>query len=109
MLCSLGRLQWTDNTVAADWANDLLSRANRFIHERTINETQQSIAFLKAKVEKTDAVELRTAIFLMIQAKVSEAMMASVRQDYAFAIIDPAVEPLPSNRFRRPWARHVSD
>jgi uncharacterized protein involved in exopolysaccharide biosynthesis len=93
-------IEWFDRTLAADWANDLISRANDYIRNRTIKESRESISFLEAESKKTNVVELQQVIYSVIESKISEIMMANVRKEYAFTVIDPAVAPDATSHVR---------
>ena len=76
---------------AADWANELVARANRVVRDRTINETRQQIAYLEEQVAKTPLVELQQAIYRLLEQQYKKIMVAEVTEQYALRVIDPAV------------------
>lgn len=94
-------IEWPDRTLVAKWANSLVALANDSIRKRNIDEARRSIAFLEGELGKTNVVERQQIIYRLIESKTSEIMMASARQEYAFIIVDPAVEPGSTN-FVRP-------
>jgi uncharacterized protein involved in exopolysaccharide biosynthesis len=89
----LVRIEWQDREVAAKWANELIARLNHTLRARRMGEIDKNMGFLKKELETAQVVELRTAIAEVMQAQVSERMLASVRQEYALKIIDPALPP----------------
>ena len=94
-------IEWPDRRVVADWANDLVARANELMRARVIGEAQRSIAFLEDELKKTSVVERQQIIYRLIESKTGEIMMANARNDYAFVVVDPAVMPEPG-QFVRP-------
>ena len=84
---------WKDPVVAARWANLMVERANRDLRARAIRDAEASKAYLNAELGKTDVVELRQSIYRLLENQIKTVMLASVRPDYAFRIIDPAVPP----------------
>ena len=84
---------WKDPVVAARWANLMVERANRDLRARAIGDAEASKAYLNAELAKTDVVELRQSVYRLIENQIKTIMLASVRPDYAFRIIDPAVPP----------------
>jgi uncharacterized protein involved in exopolysaccharide biosynthesis len=84
-------VEWRDPQMAADWANDIVARANEYIRTRTITENRDSVAFLESELRKTDVVAVQQAISRLIEAKVGETVLANVRKEYAFAVVDSAV------------------
>ena len=100
----LVRIEWNDREQAAKWANQIIARLNQTLRARRMGEIDKNMGFLKKELETAQVVELRTAIAEVMQAQVSERMLASVRQEYALKIIDPA---LPSDEDRPIRPRRV--
>ncbi len=86
-------IEWKDPEQAARWANLLVARLNQHQQAAAISEAQKSIAFLKEELAKTSVVDMRQAIYRLIQAQTESIMLASVRREYALKVIDPAVPP----------------
>lgn len=91
---------WKDPVVAARWANLMVERANRDLRARAIQDAEASKAYLNAELGKTDVVELRQSVYRLLENQIKTIMLASVRPDYAFRIIDPAVAPDPDEKIR---------
>jgi uncharacterized protein involved in exopolysaccharide biosynthesis len=86
-------IEWRDPQLAADWANALVERVNRELRERAIADAQRGMQFLNEQLNQTSIVEVRSAIFSLIESNIQTVMLANVRPEYAFNIIDPAVPP----------------
>ncbi|NNF51518.1 MAG: hypothetical protein HKN59_03675 [Gammaproteobacteria bacterium] len=84
-------IEWEDREAAARWANQLVSRVNERIRQDVISHSQRSIEFLNRELAKTSITELQQAIYGLIETQVNRAMLASVREEYAFKVVDPAV------------------
>ena len=82
---------WRDREKAALWANALVDRVNASLREEAIVEANESIEFLEEELESTTFVDVRQAIFELISSKVQQIMLANVRQEYVFRVIDPPV------------------
>jgi uncharacterized protein involved in exopolysaccharide biosynthesis len=95
------RVEWKDPRQAAQWASELVARANTASQRKALQEAQSSIAYLQRRLESTDAVELRQAIYRLMEAQLKQIVVASSRQEYAFRVIDPAQVP-DVDRFVRP-------
>ena len=91
-LVSLG-VEWRDPQQASEWANELVSRINHHEKQLAIKEAEKSIAYLKEQLLKTSVVEMQQAIYQVMEAQTKKIMLASVRDQYAFKVIDPAVVP----------------
>ncbi len=86
-------IDWKNREQAASWANELVQRLNQRMRERTIQEARKSIDYLKQELRKTSVVDLQQGINRLIEAQIKKIMLASVRDQYSFRIIDPAVVP----------------
>ena len=95
-------IEWSDPKVATAWANQLVSDVNADVRNRAIDQSQKSIEFLRQQVQTTAEVEMRTAVFGLMEAEMKNAMLAHVRTEYAFEVIDPAVVPE-----KRVWPNRV--
>jgi uncharacterized protein involved in exopolysaccharide biosynthesis len=80
-----------DPERSALWANELVGRLNSKLRQRSISEAQKSIEYLNHEADKTSVVELRQAIYGLVEAQIQKIMLANVREEYALRVIDPAV------------------
>ncbi len=87
------RIEWRDPQQAADWANALIDRINLELRQLSIAEAEKSIKYLQEQAERTSNVDLDKAIYQLVQEQVSRIMLANVREEYGFRVIDPAVAP----------------
>jgi uncharacterized protein involved in exopolysaccharide biosynthesis len=86
-------VEWYSPELAADWANRLVDRTNERLRNDAIRNSERSIEFLEKELAKTNVVELRQAIFRLIETQVNSAMLANVQREFAFRFIDRAVPP----------------
>lgn len=94
-------VEWKDRIMAAQWANDLVRRANDTMRARAVAEAQASIDYLHLELGKTGVVEIQQAIYRLLEANYKTSSIANTREQYAFKVIDPAV-PADANRKVRP-------
>ncbi|MFT5926931.1 MAG: hypothetical protein ACI805_000044 [Candidatus Azotimanducaceae bacterium] len=79
--------------VAQQWVVWLIEDINNTLREQDVTEAERAIAYLKQQVEATLLTDLQSMFFELIQSQTETIMLAKVRQEYAFKIIDPAVVP----------------
>ena len=84
---------WSDPVVAAQWANNMIKDLNNHIRQQAIEETESSIFFLEQQLEGTSQVNAQNVIYNLIEEQTKNIMLANVREEYAFKIIDPAIVP----------------
>lgn len=90
-------ITWIDPGLAANWANEMISEVNDLIRHRRVAEATSSIEYLTLELENESELELRQAIFRTMEAQLRTIMIANVRPDYAFRVIDPATPPEPDD------------
>jgi uncharacterized protein involved in exopolysaccharide biosynthesis len=86
-------IDWKDRMLAADWANDLVQTLNREMRQREKVRAESSVGYLEKEFESTNTVATREAISRLIEREVKQRMFATVTQEYAFRVIDPAKAP----------------
>jgi LPS O-antigen subunit length determinant protein (WzzB/FepE family) len=77
----------------ANWANMFVADANRAMRARTIDEAQKNLEYLRRELDRTKEVGIQQAISKLSEAQLNQIMLASVREDYAFKVLDQATQP----------------
>lgn len=86
-------VEWKDRETAALWANELVRRINELTRALAISEARESQRYLHEELAKTNVVELRHSIYGLVEQELQREMIASVRAQYSFRVIDPAKPP----------------
>ena len=94
-------MTYTDRHIAAKLANDYIAFANEAMRQRAIASARNRIEFLHNAADDAATIDLRQAIYRLIETQVNAEMMAQTKPDYAFIIVDPAV-PSGVGGFVRP-------
>ncbi len=100
------RILWKDRFQAAEWANAMVLDVNERLRTQAIAEAEMSIGFLEAEVAKTTIAELKAAIYRSIEAQINTIVLANVKREYAFKVIDAAMVP-DEDRYVRPRRRLI--
>ena len=95
------QVDWTDPETAARWANDFVKLANDSIRSRALEESQRNIKYLNDQLAQTNEVEIRRAMYNLIENETKKAMLANGKTEYAFQTVDPAVPPEMRERPKR--------
>ncbi len=85
---------WRDPQVAARWANGLVEQLNRHTRDRAIRESERSLEYLEGELAKTNVVAMQTTLHRLVESELKKAMVATVREEYAFRILDRALPPM---------------
>jgi uncharacterized protein involved in exopolysaccharide biosynthesis len=88
---------WRDRQQAAAWANELVHLANEELRQRALRESVASIESYQDQLGHTDTVELRQAIYKLMEVQFNRSAIAKSRLDYALTVIDPAFVPDPKH------------
>ena len=86
-------IEWSDPELTYTWANKLVEKINSHQKKAAIIEAQKSIAYLENQLKETSVVEMQQAIYRLIEAQTKNIMLANVRDEFVFKVIDPAVLP----------------
>ncbi len=86
-------VEWTDREQAADWISDLVQRVNEAMRARAIADATSSLDYLNAQLEQTSVVGVRQAIYSLMESQTQALMLAQVREQYVFEVIDPPAIP----------------
>jgi len=95
-------IEWGDPEIAAAWVQLHIDALNRHLQQEAVREAEDSIAYLTEQVERTSNVEMRQTLYNLVEAQTKKAMLARVRDDFAFKVIDPPVAP-----DERAWPRRT--
>ena len=80
-------------TQARDWLVYIVEDLNKILSQRDVAEVKESIKYLEEQISNTNVSDLKQLFYGMIESQTSKAMLAEVRSEYAFRVIDPAIAP----------------
>lgn len=86
-------ITWTDPVIAAAWANGLVALTNQYLRQKAIREANSDIAYLKSQAAVTSIVQVKEAIYDLMEQEIRDAMIANGQHEYALKVIDPAFPP----------------
>lgn len=78
---------------AASWTKNYIREANDYIRTKEIAEAGARLAYLSNQASTTTVAEVRDAIAKLMESELKRSMLANVREEFAFKIIDPPVAP----------------
>ena len=79
--------------VAAFLTNAIVNDINQFIREKDSKEFQENISFLLEELENVSSQFSKDYLYKILEMQTTKFMNASVNQEYAFVIVDPALVP----------------
>lgn len=85
-------------TLAKQWIDLLVEEINLYMKRRDVEEAEKSLSYLSKQLDRNIPQELKLTLYNLIEEKQRTLMLANVKDDYAFQIIDPAV--VPEYRFK---------
>lgn len=93
-------IDWKDPQLAMQWANELVGRINADRRAVARADAQRNLEYLSKELEKASIVEVRQLLNRLVESEMRKAMMANVREQYAFRVVDPAFLPGRQNIVR---------
>jgi uncharacterized protein involved in exopolysaccharide biosynthesis len=86
-------VEWEDAALTADWANALVEKLNQYLAQRTIARSESNLKYLNEELMRAQIEEMRKTLFDMIANEQKQAMLANTQKEFAFKVLDPAVDP----------------
>lgn len=83
------------------WASQLIVELNNHMRDLDVKEAERSIEYLTLEVDKTNSENLKKALYSLIQSSTEKKMLAHVRPEYIFKVIDPPIIPEKKSSPRR--------
>lgn len=71
----------------------LIQDVNKHIRVSDINEAKKSIQYLQDQLRKTSVAEMQTIFYGLIEQQMKKIMLAEIRDEYVFRVIDPPMVP----------------
>ena len=84
------QIEWTDPALASEWANSFVDLANHNIRALAASDARKSLDYLNEELAKTTVVESRQTISRLMATQLDRVMLASVRPQYAYRVLEPA-------------------
>lgn len=94
-------IEWIDPVQASNWANELVNRTNAVLRSRAIDQAESNVRYLQEQLARTSVVEVKQAIYRLVENEIKTIMLAQGSEQYAFRVIDPAVVPMRKIRPKR--------
>lgn len=94
-------LNWYNPKEAAEWLNELIRDLNQELRTRDVKEASNAINYLRKQLESTQLVDMQQIFYQLIESQTRITMLADVREEYVFRVIDPAVVPEKKSEPRR--------
>ncbi len=86
-------IEWTDPELAAEWANKLVQRLNSYLRTQAIERSQNNLKYLNEELSGSQVEEMRLTLYSLIAEEQRKTMLANTQKEYAFRVVDPAIEP----------------
>ena len=86
-------IEWEDAKQAAEWANALVEYLNKYLAQQVIARSESNLKYLNEELMRTPVEEMRKTLFDLIASEQKNAMLANTQKEFAFKVLDPAVEP----------------
>lgn len=79
--------------IAKQWVDWLIEDINNEMRRRDVEEAQSSIAFIEREMANTRLANTQQVYASLLEQQTQTIMLANVRPEYVFRVIDPAVVP----------------
>ena len=79
--------------IAQQWVEWLIQDINNYMRLRDITEAENSIEYLQKELGGTNLSSMQEVFYQLIEKQIQTVMLANVRPEYVFQVLDPAVVP----------------
>lgn len=79
--------------VAEQWVEWLIQDINNYMRLRDVEEAQNSMEYLQNELGETNLSSMQQVFYQLIEKQIQTVMLANVRPEYIFQVLDPAVVP----------------
>lgn len=86
-------VEWHDPIQAQRWVNRIVSDVNNRAKQHDLEEASNAIDYLRQQLQSTQLVEMQRIFNQLIESQTRVVMLADVRDEYVFRVIDAAVVP----------------
>lgn len=86
-------IEFLSPNLARDWLTLLLIDINEEMRQREIEEAKSNIDYLEKQVEAIENIDMRNVFYQLILEQTQSLMLAEVREEFMFKVIDPPVVP----------------
>lgn len=86
-------LEFVSPDLAQRWLQLYIDEVNVQMKQRDIIEANESIAFIQDRIAQTHLNEIRNVLFAMLEEHQKTLVVANVKPDYVFKLIDPPSLP----------------
>jgi len=87
--------------MAADWLIKFVEQLNNTIRQIDIDEANRSIEYLEKLIATSQVSGLQAVFSSLMEEQIKSKMLAEVRTDYVFKVVDPAIAPEQKSKPQR--------
>lgn len=87
------RIEHVSPVIAKKWVEWLVEDINNEMRRRDIEEAQRSIAYIERELESARLANTQQVYASLLEQQTQTIMLANIRPEYVFRVIDPAVVP----------------
>jgi uncharacterized protein involved in exopolysaccharide biosynthesis len=86
-------LEFVSPDLAQKWLRLYIDEVNVQMKQRDITEANESIQFIEERIAQTNLQEVRNVLFAMLEEHQKTLVVANVKPEYVFKLIDPPSLP----------------
>ena len=86
-------IELPDPVLAAQWVNLIVQEINDHVKQHDLDEATNAIEYLTTQLASTQLVEMQRVFYQLIESQTRIIMLADVRDEYVFQVIDQATTP----------------
>jgi uncharacterized protein involved in exopolysaccharide biosynthesis len=97
-------IDWVDREEAARWAGAMIVAVNEEVRSRAVDEAERTLEILNTQSAENHVLPVREAMYKLVENQMKTIVIAQVRDEYAFRVIDPPVAADADDYVSPNWA-----
>lgn len=94
-------VEWKDPVEARQWVAELIARTNAHLKSEAVQQAERNLAYLQNEAAHVGQVEIRSALFSLVETELKALMIAKGDDEFALRTIDEPVVPEKRARPKR--------
>jgi uncharacterized protein involved in exopolysaccharide biosynthesis len=94
-------IAWIEPATAAEWANDMVKRANERLRAQSQEVAERNVKYLQTEIANTNVSAMQQSLSKILESEMQKFLLAKGNEEFAFRVVDRAIAPKTKIRPKR--------
>lgn len=86
-------IDWKDPLQAAEWANEMVSRLNSLMRQRTLDASERNVQYLQQQLTRSQVLAVQQSVSKLLERELQSVMLAKGNEEFSYRVVDAATVP----------------